>query len=328
MAVAAAARRGAASRVAALLAALAIAVVLSPVALILIVFAGTGSGTGSGGQVADIPPDILQLYQAAGQRYGVDWAILAGIGSIESDHDRSTAAGVHSGVNFAGCCAGPMQFSIVPRPSTWDHFGVDGNHDGKRDVYDPADAVPAAAKYLVASGAPGDYHAAILAYNHSEAYYQQVMAKAAEYRNAAAVPVPITAPDHGGWLAPIPGGQQCDRRIVPDVLTLIRVYHVAVTACYAPSGHAAGGEHPLGLATDIVPGTGGSWDDVDQLAADTGWIRACGASGVRPACPLKPWVRFVGYDGYPNHGRGNHLHISWQHGPGKPASTVTVFTGG
>ena len=73
----------------------------------------------------------------------------------------------------------------------------------------------------------------------------------------------------GQWLAPVPGmpGETCDRRILPDVVTLIRRYHVAVTDCYAPTGHAADGEHPLGLAVDLVPGRGGSWDDVDWLAA-------------------------------------------------------------
>ena len=135
----------------------------------------------------------------------------------------------------------------------------------------------------------------------------------------------------GSWLAPLPGfpGRQCDARIIPDVETLVRRYHVAVGDCYSAADvHASAGEHPLGLATDLVPGPGGTWDDVDRLARDIGWVRSCGASGVRPACPLTPWVRFAGYDGYPNHGRGNHLHISWMHGPGRPASTVTVFTGG
>ena len=41
------------------------------------------------------------------------------------------------------------------RPSTWDSYGVDGNRDGRRSPYDPADAIPAAARYLRASGAPG-----------------------------------------------------------------------------------------------------------------------------------------------------------------------------
>lgn len=33
-------------------------------------------------------------------------------------------------------------------PSTWESNGVDGNGDGKRDINDPEDAIPAAAKYL------------------------------------------------------------------------------------------------------------------------------------------------------------------------------------
>ncbi|MFF4909812.1 NlpC/P60 family protein [Streptomyces sp. NPDC001260] len=33
-------------------------------------------------------------------------------------------------------------------PSTWENQGIDGNGDGKRDVWDPADAIPSAAAYL------------------------------------------------------------------------------------------------------------------------------------------------------------------------------------
>ncbi|MGW1557586.1 C40 family peptidase [Streptomyces sp. NPDC002144] len=33
-------------------------------------------------------------------------------------------------------------------PSTWQAHGIDGNGDGKRDVWDPADAIPSAAAYL------------------------------------------------------------------------------------------------------------------------------------------------------------------------------------
>jgi hypothetical protein len=61
----------------------------------------------------------------------VPWQVLAGIGSIETDHGRSSAPGVHSGVNSYGCCAGPMQFNLRDGPpSTWDRYGVDGNRDG------------------------------------------------------------------------------------------------------------------------------------------------------------------------------------------------------
>lgn len=146
---------------------------------------GTGAFEPSAVALADIPANMLALYLDAGQTRGIDWAIIAAIGKIESDHDRSTAIGVHSGVNFAHCCAGPMQFSVIgPGGGTWGAYGVDGNHDGAKDVYDPADAVPAAADYLKASGAPGDYSAAIFAYNHSPVYVADVLAKAAEYRGA------------------------------------------------------------------------------------------------------------------------------------------------
>jgi transglycosylase-like protein with SLT domain len=144
-----------------------------------------------------IPSNYLELYQAAGQQLGVPWTLLAGIGSIETDHGRSSAAGVRSGVNFAGCCAGPMQFSIIGAAGgTWGAYGVDGDHDGRKDVYDPRDAIPGAANYLKASGAPGDLHRAIFAYNHSEAYVQQVLAKMREYASSTpAIASPIGPPD-------------------------------------------------------------------------------------------------------------------------------------
>jgi hypothetical protein len=47
---------------------------------------------------ASIPANYLAIYQQTGQRYGVPWPILAGIGEVESDHGRSSLPGVHSGV--------------------------------------------------------------------------------------------------------------------------------------------------------------------------------------------------------------------------------------
>ena len=58
-----------------------------------------------------IPADFLALYRNAGREYGIAWQVLAGIGSIETDHGRLQAPGVRSGVNRFGCCAGPMQFN-------------------------------------------------------------------------------------------------------------------------------------------------------------------------------------------------------------------------
>lgn len=79
---------------------------------------------------------------------------------------------------------------------------------------------------------------------------------------------------------------------------------MAVSAGYATSGHEPDGEHPLGLAVDLVPGPGGGWEDVDEVAR---WAEP------RQNRPRPPF-RWVGYDGDANHGRGHHLHLSWSHG--------------
>jgi hypothetical protein len=133
---------------------------------------------------AEIPGHYLVLYRQAGRgqvwrtrqgsRY-VAWAVLAGIGKVESDHGRSSAPGVRGGVNRFGCCAGPMQFNLTNGPpSTWDTYG-------RGSPYDPIDAIPAAARLLRANGAPGQLDQAIYAYNHSLTYVAKVKQLARRY---------------------------------------------------------------------------------------------------------------------------------------------------
>lgn len=151
-------------------------------------------------------------------------------------------------------------------------------------------------------------------------------------------------------LAPLPAevvaapGIECDARIVGDVVYLARRFGVLVTACYAASGHEATGEHPLGAAIDAGP-RGGDWRRTMRLARFVGWRPSCAASGAAPACARPPF-RFVGYNGYPNHGDpthcvpcsgGPHIHLSWHTSasPGEaenrarfgyePASWIEVF---
>ena len=146
---------------------------------------GTSENANPSAQADDaIPAGYLSLYRGAGRAYGVPWPVLAGIGAIETDHGRADAPGVHSGRNSFGCCAGPMQFNLTDGPpSTWDRYAVDGNHDGHQNVYDPADAIPSAANYLHAliRAAGGDVRQAILGYNHSEVYVNDVLARAETY---------------------------------------------------------------------------------------------------------------------------------------------------
>lgn len=72
---------------------------------------------------------------------------------------------------------GPMQFL----GSTWSAYRVDGNGDGRADVYDPADAIPAAARYLKANGAPERIYGAIWRYNHADWYVRRVLGFARRY---------------------------------------------------------------------------------------------------------------------------------------------------
>lgn len=149
--------------------------------LLIAVMAGmaaliTGQSSG-GGEIASgaLPAGaqpFVRIYEDAGAVYDVSPYALMAIHENESDFSRSTLPGVRSGVNFAGCCAGPMQFSVEAAGpggsgATW---GVYRNayrrarlprlasYPGRvgsphPSVYDSSDAVYAAAAYLRALGA-------------------------------------------------------------------------------------------------------------------------------------------------------------------------------
>ena len=143
----------------------------------------------------------------------IAWNTLAGIGAVESAH------GTHSGARLLASgttvpairgpalngkgvgtirdsdngswdgdrawdrAVGPMQFI----PGTWRRWGTDGSGDGVADPNQIDDAALTAARYLCASGsmASGDgWRAAILSYNHSDAYVNNVAAMANRYAAA------------------------------------------------------------------------------------------------------------------------------------------------
>jgi cell wall-associated NlpC family hydrolase len=154
---------------------------------------GSGLAEPTATALADIPPDYLLLYEQASVAYGVPWPVLAGIGKVECDHGRSPnpACWQEGAVNYAGA-GGPMQFLA----STWARYGVDANGDGQADRWDAADAIFAAANYLRASGAPADIAGALFAYNHSQAYVDEVLRWASIYAaeiGAGAAAAPTTA---------------------------------------------------------------------------------------------------------------------------------------
>jgi cell wall-associated NlpC family hydrolase len=158
------------------------ALALAVVAVAALVVTGlTGAAPPSGHATATIPASMLTLYQQAGTSEcpSMPWEILAAIGTVESSNGASSLPGVHSGANFAGA-EGPMQFL----PATFAAFDQPVPPGGALppDIYDPIDAVHAAARMLCADGGrTGAYRQAIFAYNHSDAYVEQVWELAESY---------------------------------------------------------------------------------------------------------------------------------------------------
>jgi hypothetical protein len=157
---------------------------------------------------------------------------------------------------------------------------------------------------------------------------------------APAAPGPTRLVYAAGKIVPIPAsipheaGDMVDRRILPDLRWIAERYPIYVTDGYSgplPSGehvgcdecHTKGSDHYNGLAVDLVPPGGGAkcdaaWAPITRLAL---WAE-----------PLQneptPPFRWVGYDGDPGHGCGNHLHLSWNHAPAPQfqlAEWVEVF---
>ncbi|WP_327729241.1 MULTISPECIES: lytic transglycosylase domain-containing protein [unclassified Streptomyces] len=173
---------------------------------------------------AGIPVTVLQAYQKAQaalaeSKPGCDltWQLLAAIGKVESGQARGgrvdangttlspilgpvlngngfakitdTDGGAYDGDTVHDRAVGPMQFI----PSTWESWGSDGNGDGKKDPNNIYDAALAAGRYLCAGGrdlsVTPQLHAAILSYNHSQAYLNTVL-KWLEYYREGTYAVP------------------------------------------------------------------------------------------------------------------------------------------
>ncbi|MEV6726994.1 bifunctional lytic transglycosylase/C40 family peptidase [Streptomyces xanthochromogenes] len=103
-----------------------------------------------------VPDKYKALVEGAGHTCSeISPNILAALLTQESGFQNQTSPAGAQGV---------AQFM----PSTWESSGIDGNGDGKRDVWDPEDAIPSAAKYLCAMAketkdVPGDKQSNMLA---------------------------------------------------------------------------------------------------------------------------------------------------------------------
>ncbi|MFJ8142672.1 C40 family peptidase [Streptomyces sp. NPDC096013] len=187
-----------------------------------------GGGIAGGGSAADIPARMLTAYKNAVQQVGqyvptcqgMRWQILAGIAKIESNHavghamaangdiipkiygvllngsgagGNTTAVADTDGGKWDGTAqgeraVGPFQFL----PSTWESTGKDGNGDKVADPHNADDASLGAAVYLCGGGRDltqrSQLKAAILQYNHSNAYVANVLGWIDQYTAAAKDP--------------------------------------------------------------------------------------------------------------------------------------------
>ena len=157
----------------------ALALLIAGVLSVAVILGATPQGCGGqpvGALNAKVPARLVPLYSGAATRFGLGArgpSVLAAINWVESGF------GANTGPSSAGA-EGPMQFL----PATFTTYGIDGDHNGTVDITKDADAIFAAANYLHASGAPGDWHAAIYAYNHAEWYVAEVEATARSFATA------------------------------------------------------------------------------------------------------------------------------------------------
>jgi hypothetical protein len=158
----------------------------------------------------------------------IDWALIASIGRIESNHARGgyvDAAGntlepiLGPVLNGAGPFAaipdtdqgrydldtvwdravGPTQFI----PGTWNGYASDGNGDGESNPNNIFDATLGTGRYLCSGGldvtSPDQLRTAIFRYNHSDTYVNTVILWAEAYRSGVLQTpdskVPVGAPN-------------------------------------------------------------------------------------------------------------------------------------
>jgi hypothetical protein len=140
---------------------------------------GCAGGEAVGGLGAQVPRRLVPLYIGAAERYHLGArgpSVLAAINFVE------TSFGTDVATSSAGA-EGWMAFL----PSTFEEWGVDGNGDGVKDIFDPADAIYSAANYLHDSGAPGDWSKAVFAYNHADWYVEKVLRYARRFSDGKEV---------------------------------------------------------------------------------------------------------------------------------------------
>lgn len=270
----------------------------------------------SAAAVADIPADMLALYQqAASQRCpGLPWTVLAAVGKVETNHARNVA------VSSAGAL-GPMQFM----PPTWRAYGLDATGNGIADVWDVVDSVHSAARYLCATGGgdPATLRDAIFAYNRANWYVDLVLEHAAGYAEAVFVPDPDAAALlENPRIALTPRVRDdlqsgvVDPRVVAVLSAMSARHTLSVSVMRSGhSKHVAGtsriSNHWCGQAADVwmIDGQRVSPRHPSARAA-AGWLRSL-TGPMRPTEVGTPWADLAGGGFFSDRHHQGHLHIGY-----------------
>lgn len=289
-----------------------------------------------------VPAQALSAYQAGAQRCaGLRWELLAAIGWVESRHgtDGGSVVDPDSGEStpwifgppldgtngtlaltlgpWAGWwgldgswqrAVGPMQF-LAP---TFSATAVDGDGDGATNPHDLDDAAATAAVYLCGeAGTMTDERAALLRYNGSQSYVEEVLAyadgigKDRSFGNSWMCPIvgPLSFTDT--WGAPRSGGRRHEG---------VDLFATLGTPVVAPvAGLVEHDDDSLGGLSFRLWGDDGTYYYGTHLAA-------YGISGQVPAGTV---IGFVGDSGNAR-GMSPHLHfeIHPRRRPGDPPRPV------
>jgi len=143
--------------------------------------AACGGSESVGSLNDEVPKKLIPLYQEAAAKYHLG---AKGPSVLASINFNETSFGTNMNNTTGSGAEGWMMFM----PETWATWGVDGNGDGVKDPFNPADAIFAAARYLNDSGAPADWSAAVFAYNHADWYVERVLGDAKRFVDEAGEP--------------------------------------------------------------------------------------------------------------------------------------------
>ncbi len=194
--------------------------ILLPLLAVLLALGAASSQAQCGGAVPGsapgVPTNLLAIYEQAAGSYQLGpsgWAYLAAINEIETNFGHNLS------VSTAGAI-GWMQFT----PATWAQYQVSADPAkpaAPPDPDDPWDAIFTAARYLHASGAPGDWQTALYAYNHAGWYVAQAGQLAQHYAQTADSAVLADGAPPVGCVTAGPTTPGPTARILPDGLAAV-----------------------------------------------------------------------------------------------------------